>query len=447
MKSLKLLSAGLLALAVVASASASQIKITGSTAIRKALYAGIVRTLSADGTVYVTSCDPLFNNKTPDGAQQAVFVSVSGGAIVNSVQTCLSGSVGGIGYVVTAGNVQSSITAVGNPDKAWMTVPAVATITANWPTVTVNAGGTFTYAGGTVTLNGAAGNRGQTVNVDASFFDAAATASVCMSDSLQDSTSYDSVSWGNALSDTQEGTVTFTLVKGQKHPSFAASGSPYEDLTNISAQNFQALVSKGHIDLSQITGKVADAGVDVVLVGRNSDSGTRLGVFAETGVGPVTTGAAQYYPLNAGGTDASTGSGSAIASWTPVASDQDGYDSGAFVKQSCLDTIAAGAHGPSGASTFIEVAYVSMGDLPAASLQLTYNGVLASQANVIGGTYTLWTTEHFLYDTTAIAGADLAVVNNIKGNVTATNSNANYVNQGGLLCSRTGVEGSTVIHN
>jgi hypothetical protein len=65
---------------------------------------------------------------------------------------------------------------------------------------------------------------------------------------------------------------------------------------------------------------------------------------------------------------------------------------------------------------------------------------------VISGTYTLWTIEHFFYDPAFIAGADLALVNNIKGNVTATNSNSAYVNQGGLACHRQfAVEGSTVL--
>ena len=69
----------------------------------------------------------------------------------------------------------------------------------------------------------------------------------------------------------------------------------------------------------------------------------------------------------------------------------------------------------------------------------------ASQAAVISGTYTLWTTEHLLVDGTTIVGADLALINNIGGQITATNSNGVYVNQGGLACHRAGVEGSTVL--
>jgi hypothetical protein len=444
MKSLKFLAASLLALAVAGTASATQIQMTGSTAIRGAAYAGIVRTLAAEGTVYVTSCDPNFNNKKPDGAQQATFVAVSAGAIVDSVQCCLSGSVGGIGYVVGGDNVQPSITSVGDPTKAWITVPAVGTITTNWPSVTVTAGGAYTYTGGTIAVNGVAGNLGQTANVALANFDPAGPASICMSDSYQNSTAYNSHSWGVTLNDTQEGTVVFTFAKGAQHPGI--SSTIYGHLTNLTAQNFRALVNKGYLDLSQITGNAGDAGVDVVLVGRNSDSGTRLGVFAETGVGPTTTGAKQYIPLDPNGVDASQSNSTlTIKSWQLLASNQDGYDSGAFVKQTLNDTIVAGSVGPSGTNPFIEVAYVSAGDL--GGVGLTYNGVSMSAANVIGGTYTLWTTEHFLYDPTVITGSALTLANNIKANITATNSNAAYVNQGGLACARVTVEGTTVLHN
>jgi hypothetical protein len=72
-----------------------------------------------------------------------------------------------------------------------------------------------------------------------------------------------------------------------------------------------------------------------------------------------------------------------------------------------------------------------------------------TQANVIEGTYTLWTTEHLMYDPTpgALSAAQLAFVNSLKTQITATVSNGNYVNIGGLNCSRTLAEGSTVLHN
>jgi len=455
MKLVKTIAVGALALALASVASATSIKITGSTAIRKALYASIVRSLATGGhTVRTVSCDPNFNNKTPDGAQQAVFINDAN----DSVVACLTGSVGGLGYVIGGDPVTTGVLSGGDVNKAWLTVPSYASISTGaliWPTVSVNAGGTFTYGtatGASVNVNSVAGNLGQTTTLPAfgsvgTPFSAPSSASITMTDSFQNSTIYNSVDFGIALNDTQTGTVSFAFCKGAAHPSVGAS---YGHLTNITAQNMQALVNKGYIDLSQITGDtVNDSGIDVVLVGRNSDSGTRLGVFAETGVGPVTTGANQYIALDKNGVDVSLSTSTGkVDHFALVASDQDGYDSGAFVKA----TLAAAVESPALPSTkgpgghpFIEVGYVSAGDL--GGTQLTYNGVALTQGNVINGTYTLWTTEHFMYDASAVTGADLTLATLIKGNITATNSNGLYVNQGGLSCSRATVEGSTVTHN
>ena len=461
MKSLKVISASLLALAIAGSAFAANtnLKMTGSTALRKATYAAIVRTLSAGGhTVRVVSCDPNFNNKAPDGAQQAVFVNDAD----DSVQMCLSGSVGGIETVVTGSDAATAIVTLGgDTSRAWLTAKSYASISSGaviWPTVTVNAAGAFTYGaatGASVNVNSVAGNLGQQSSLAAygsagTPFDANSTCSAGASDSFQNSTAFDSVTWGSTLTDTPIGTIAFAFCKGAQHPSVSAAS--YGRLTNISTQNAQALANKGYVDLAVITGNSADAGIDVVLVGRNSDSGTRLGVFAETAIGAVTAGASQYYPVDANGADASQ-STSLLTNhhFVPVANNQSGYDSGAFVKQTLTNPIAAsGAYGPGGTTSgagvhpFIEVAYVGAGDL--AGVTLTYNGVALSQANIISGTYTLWTTGHILYDPAAIpVGAVRTMITSIASNITASNSNGNYVNVGGLNCHRTGTEGSTVL--
>ena len=340
--------------------------------------------------------------------------------------------------------MQSSITLVGDPTKAWIKVSAVGTITSTWPSVSVDAAGNFTYTGGTIAAHGATGNLGQTSELTAGSptFDPADTAHVCMADTYQDSSLYDSTDWGVSLTDKLEGTVTFAFCKGAAHPSLPAGA--FAALTSISNQNMQALAQKGFISLQQITGNPAFANVDVVLVGRNSDSGTRFGVFSETGVGPGSTGAKQYIPLDAGGVDASQSGHTTIKSWSLLASDQDGYDSGAFVKQTLNDTIDPTSVGPGGAGhTFIEVGYVGAGDLGGTTLQ--YNGVTMNQANVIKGSYTLWTTEHFLVDQPSLAPAQLALANAVKNNITASNSNGSYVDQGALNCHRSGFEGSTVL--
>lgn len=451
MKFTKTLAVGALALALASVASATNVKITGSTAIRKAVYAGIVRTLAAGGhNVRAISADPNFNNKTVDGAQQATFVNDAG----DSVQACLSGSVGGVGYVIGGDNVSTAIaTNGGDVNRAWLTVVPYGNTAASlkWVNVVVDAAGNFTYTstGSTVSNNGALGNL--VVTTESALpafgqantpFDAPATASVTSSDSFQNSTIFNSVDFGVTLTDINIGTVSFTFAKGAQHPSVTAT--QYGHLTNINSQNFQALVNKGFIDLSQITGIAGDAGIDVVLVGRNSDSGTRLGVFAETGVGPVTTGAKQYIPLDASNVDVSISTAGNITHFQQVASDQDGYDSGAFVKATLTKAISAGAVSPGG-HPFIQVSYVSAGDT--AGTELAFNGALLTQTNVIEGAYTLWTTEHVLYDPAFITGAAQTIVTNIAANTIATNSNTRYANVGGLHVARTAAEGSTVLHN
>jgi hypothetical protein len=452
MKLLKIISASALAMTVAGSAFATNVQVTGSTAIRKAFYSGIITTLTNEAggshVVRVASCDPNFNNKTPDGAQQATFINDIG----DSVQACLSGSVGGIGYVVDSADLQVATSVVangGDVSRAWIAVPATyaAAVAANWPTVTP----AFVYGAG-LTNNGAVGNLGLESSLPAfgsagTPFSAPSSASICMSDSFQNSSIYDSGDWGLTLSDTIEGTVTFEFCKGAQANNVTAA--QYADLKNISSQNFQALANKGIIDLYQITGVATDTGVDVILVGRNDDSGTRLGVFAETGIGSTENSAKQYIPLDINGVDASqTSSTLQIKSWAiaPGTAGLSGYDSGAFVKQTLNDTIVAGAVSPNG-RPFIEVGYVSAGDQ--GGTPLTYNGVAMTQANVIEGTYTLWTTEHLMYDPTpgALSAAQLAFVNSLKTQITATVSNGNYVNIGGLNCSRTLAEGSTVLHN
>jgi hypothetical protein len=337
----------------------------------------------------------------------------------------------------------------GDVSRAWIAVPATyaAAVAANWPTVTP----AFVYGAG-LTNNGAVGNLGLESSLPAfgsagTPFSAPSSASVCMSDSFQNSSPYDSGTWGVTLKDIIEGTVTFEFCKGAQASNVAAAS--YGRLTNITAQNMQALAAKGIIDLYQITGNSSDTGIDVILVGRNDDSGTRLGVFFECGLGGGEASAKQYVPLDANGVDASqTSSLLSIKSWVvaPGTAGLSGYDSGAFVKQTLADTIVAGAVSPNG-RPFIEVAYVSAGDQ--GGTPLAYNGVAMSGANVIEGTYTLWTTEHLMYDQTpgVLSAAQLAFVNSLSTSITATNSNGNYVNIGGLNCARTQAEGSTVLHN
>ena len=118
MKLVKSLALGALALATVGSSfAATTVKVTGSTAFRKALYAAIVDQFGAANTIAA------YKGSNLPGANQAIFKNNATGDIVIA---CMAGSVGGVNWVANSGQVApvapfdpSYPTAVG---QAWMDV-------------------------------------------------------------------------------------------------------------------------------------------------------------------------------------------------------------------------------------------------------------------------------------------------------------------------------------
>jgi len=121
MKMLKTATLGALALATIGTMSAETIKVTGSTAFRKATMAGIINHLGQGGATvraaYVASASGL------GSANQATFTNGT-----DTVQLCMAGSVGGIEWVTAQANVRTGITSSDLPTQAWIAVPA------NWTT-------------------------------------------------------------------------------------------------------------------------------------------------------------------------------------------------------------------------------------------------------------------------------------------------------------------------
>lgn len=88
--------------------------------------------------------------------------------------------------------------------------------------------------------------------------------------------------------DSAAGVVVFAMVTNQ--------GSP---LTNITSQQFRALLTNGYQPLSLFTGNAADT-TRVYVTGRNDGSGTRTSYMAETGHG-IATPVKQYTALVSSG--------------------------------------------------------------------------------------------------------------------------------------------------
>jgi hypothetical protein len=406
MKFAKSLAVGALALALASVASAATLKITGSTAFRKSLYASIIKQ-GYGQAAYVGA--------NLAGANQVLFTNGT-----DYVEVCLAGSVGGIKWVATSAPVGTSPTA--DTSKSWLKTDGTIAVAA------CASAGTSPYAvtGG----NQEAASQGAVV---ASHWDVASTADVTMSDSFQKSTPYTAAVTGTNLTDSQTGVgvVTFVFAKGLKHPD--VSQAAYDRFTNVSAVAFQNLAANGVAPLEMFTGNPSDRTVDVILTGRDNDSGTRLAAFFETGFGNVDQYSTQYQFFG-GATDAGSATGVTIDTATAfdLISGQAGYSGGGSVKNVLLNSIAGGTVDSNGRA-FIILGYVGIGDTPGTSQQLTYEGATYDAAGeaVNYGQYTFWTREH-LYYRPALTGAPKTLADNIAKGIKATPGTAT---SSGLLIS------------
>lgn len=367
MKSLKLLAMGSMALAAASLASAAtNIKITGSTAFRKATTQAILHTLNSGYTVAADGTDI-------SGANRVTIVGTltsTSDAVV--IQCAWAGSVGGV--AVLDGGLTTIPGVTYNSAHTW--------IKASKATQSVALGGTAgspTFSAITALTT--------TEQADSANFDSAATADIALSDTYQSSTDYNV----NGLADDIVGAVTFAWTKGvNNNTGNSAFTAAYARLTNITTQQAQALLNNGDVPLSMLTGVAADSAYRVVLTGRNNDSGTRLTTFAESGFG-ITTPPVQY------SVNASTG---ALTPFAPT----DGYSSSSTVKTVLTTATTAGTSViNSGGSDkpYILLSYVGTGTITAQ--QLTYNGATFSNLAVQEGQYNFWGYEHVLRSP-AIAG-------------------------------------------
>jgi hypothetical protein len=467
MKTLKLITAGLLASAVVSVASASTtIRITGSTAFRKGACDAIEKILNPG---YVCGA----SNATLNKANQQVFVGTTVGDNNPVIIECSwSGSAGGVESL--AQNLPA-----GQP---FLDEPVVTNFTSNPAVATVD--GTSLTTGG-VTL---------TVNSNSELADCA------FSDAFMESTPFGAAGVtpafpsgaipNVALTSTAIGIVPFEWVAGEYQVNGGATvATPYTGVANMTLNNAQALLG-GTVGLSLLTGSTsaADQNTTVYCVGRDHDSGTRIGaeydsqlnqdIFFATDTGYSET-VAQYIPNGASQTGtqfgAQTAGSGVITSVSPWPSEavlgetrstgQEGFFSGSNVaavltRPSAIKTAGAG-------SLYV-ISYLGMSDAASVDADTTYtyqdgatnidtitpsknallfNGVYPGSSthhfgppytNVEQGSYTFWGVEHFLYPT-ALSGTKLTVANQLSTQIT---TEADFAGVGDLLSNMTvGISG------
>ena len=448
MKSLKYIAAGTLAVAAISSAFADvTLRITGSTAFRKAEYAGIVDWLTAN-VGPVTGAFVSDSGAALNGANQAVFVA---GTSPNKViiQCGQGGSSGGLRFTVQGPTTFASVKPDGSAtDKVWVS-----------PSNPLFA---ITVSGGQATGGGTA------ITTSAAIFSAPARANITMADTYQDSTQWNSLDYA-ALSEIPGGALGvqgYVFAKGKEYSNVdAASSGAYARFTNVSPQAFQYLAANGTAKLSLFTGVAGDGAIDVVLVGRDYDSGTRCVTFYETGYGNDTTGAVQYRAQDASNVDVGDGTGAGNVDHFVQATDPNGdtlagYNSGGFVKN-VLNKAGGAVLSPNG-RPMIVLAYVGTGDIPSLSSQiLTYNGVTngvvstnggAVNSNIAYGAYSFWDPEHMYYISLAganftTAGTEKFVAKGIADKIRTTDIGASSaVAISAMQCSKGG-EGGVIAPN
>jgi hypothetical protein len=382
MKHLKSCAAAVLALLAADAAFAqTTIKITGSTAYRKATTAAIIKSLD---NVFVAA------DKTDiSGADRVVITGTLKSTLAPVVvQAAWAGSVGGV--AVLDGNLTTIPGVSYGPTVTWITASKA---TQAAPTIS----GSYSFGAITALT--------PTELATAATFDSAATADVAMSDTYQASTDYNVT----ALSDTTVGVVTFAWTKGAlPSGADAALTAAYARLTNITSAQAVSLLSNGDLPLSMLTGNALDQNYRVVLTGRNNDSGTRLTAFAECGFG-ISSPPVQY----------SVAADGALTAYAPTG----GNSSSSNVK-TVLSTAYPAATAKIAGKNYILVSYVGTGTITAQ--ELTYNGAAYSAAAVQEGRYSFWGLQHIL-TRGDLTGAAEQFVTDVTAQMTDTDAVANGV--------------------
>jgi hypothetical protein len=455
MKTIKLVTTGLLSMLAINVASAlTEIRLTGSTAFRNATDNAIRDTLQ---TGYVWGS----TGGAGIGANQEIFVGLTNTSNVQvEIKCSWSGSAGGIQTVASVS-------------------PSLA---AGQPFIIDATGVSFSGANATATVDAtpltAAG-----ANILSTDITESAHADVALSDAYQSTTPYVAgtylgVTYAN-LADTIVGVVPFEWVKGATTVSVGGVAG----VTNVAIPQAQALLTGG-IAMNQFTGNIGDQGVIVGTVGRDHDSGTRIGAFYDGQIGGLVfgsptdafltpclqyipngavVGANQFDPQSPG-----TGTISTLTAWPTESvlgetrpSGNEGFFSGSNVKAvlnrptdltqgnyiiSYLGMSDANGVNPGTGYSYTDGAGHTATVTPSQNA-LTFGGYYPGTpthpfgppyTNILQGIYTFWGYEHYLYNSSTI-GAKKSVADQIAAQVTLeADYNGVGIKLSDMVSSRTG---------
>ena len=407
MKVSKILLASMLAAAgaSMAFAAPTYIKVTGSTAFRKANIFAICNSLNSPKAAFVGTAAADLSGQ----ARAVIRGTLKTGTHQDVVyQVGLGGSVGGIaGIDANQGSVPG---ASFNGASTWMKDDSV--------------GGGNTLTAVTIGTNSITG-----ANFIASpAFEAWSQPKVAFSDSLASSTPFTSNPNVTEVTVGPVGVIDFYWVKGAKHTDVTTA--QYNSLTNITQQQAAALQKAGILPLSLFTGVAADSAVDVVCVGRNSDSGTRLAAEAEPQLGFQAITPNLYRSLGA-----AVGLDNAWTGFPEV-----GYDSGAKVAADLRVVFNAGVKDENN-KPFILVGYVGKSDKNTAiagsvAAVLAYNGVTPSDAGINNGQYSFWTFQHTYHTYTNPTDVAVIAIEAQAAQVLATDFAQSGISIGSMAVSR-----------
>lgn len=232
------------------------------------------------------------------------------------------------------------------------------------------------------------------------------------------------------------GVVVFTMLTNE--------GS---SITNVTSQQFRALLANGNQPLSLFTGNPANT-TNVFATGRNDGSGTRTTYLAESGYG-ISNTVSQYVTTASSATALTTiqlvpaGGGATPANastvWGQDVAGNGGYSSGSTLRTdmgktgasvTVLDETGSDIFGAPVRADL--VTFLSLNDAVTArangAVMCSYNGVklddiaaagaamsAADKAKVTSGRYTAWGYENLYRRADIVAGDSLTVYNGIKG--------------------------------
>ncbi len=229
---------------------------------------------------------------------------------------------------------------------------------------------------------------------------------------FQSTTNFNGKYQGTVYATLQDNLVAVLALKFIASPGFPG--------TNITTQQAQLLYREGKMPVSLFTSKKADQKKTVFALGRNSDSGSRGALLAESGLG-FNAVVKQYLPTISGAKPNKDGVlvGGSVDSqdlWpvevvSGVSSNtlgNSGFKSGSLIAAALtVKKMSPKAYkiGNPKAKGGYYLGYAALGDadviaIPAGAKELTYNGVPYSFNAVCQGQYTFWVYAHVLYKKT-----------------------------------------------